>query len=223
MITATQDLATGKGGSVPMPSRVEMYTKAPNLSVNFYHTAKYTVSNGFDGSNAWTQDLNGRVTTPLKLDNDRAKRDSDFFDSLDLKKKYSDLSVMGIETVNHREAYVVTGTPGDDSPETLYFDKQTGLLLRKATIVPTAMGDSPMEINYDDYRDAGDGVKVPFVIRLNPFSQRTELQANSTIRVIKVQDNLAIPNEKFARPKPRVQPPSSAVSLAAPAASPGAR
>ena len=133
--------------------------------------------------------MTGRVSTPLKLDANRAKRDADFFDCLNLKRKYSDLSVTGIETVNHREAYVVTGVPADDSPEELYFDKQTGLLLRKATIVPTALGDSPMEINYDDYRDTGSGVKMPFLIRLYPFSQRTELQANSTIRVLKVQDN----------------------------------
>jgi photosynthetic reaction center cytochrome c subunit len=218
MITATEDLATGKGGSVPTPARVEIYSKAPNLSVIVYHTAQYTISSGFDGSRSWTQDLTGRVTTPLKLDADRAKRDADFFDCLNLKKKYTDLSVTGIETVNHREAYVLTGTPADDSPEELYFDKQTGLLLRKATIVPTALGDSPMEINYDDYRDTGSGVKVPFLIRLYPFSQRTELQANSTIRVLKVQDNLPIAGSKFVRPQSRVQPPPAAAASPAPAA-----
>ena len=130
LITATQDYPTGAGGSVPVPARVEMYSKAPNLTLNVYHTAKFTASSGFDGTGAWAQDLNGRVTSPLKLDDARARRDADFFDNLNLKKKYTDLSVTGVETVNRREAYVVTALPPDDSPEQLYFDKQTGLLLQ---------------------------------------------------------------------------------------------
>jgi hypothetical protein len=215
VITATQEYPTGPGGSVLVPARVEMYSKAPNLILNVYHTAKFTASSGFDGTGAWAQDLNGRVASPLKLDNVRARRDADFFDSLDLKKKYTDLSVTGVETVNRREAYVVTALPADDSPEQLYFDKQTGLLLRKSTTLPTALGDSPVEINYDDYRDTGSGVKVPFLIRLYPFSGRTELQANSTIRVLKVQDNVSIAAGKFARPQSRVQPPQAAAAAPA--------
>ncbi len=208
------------GGSVPTPARVEMYSKTPNLILNVYHTAKYTTASGFDGSGAWTQDMNGLVTAPLKFDNARAKRDSDFFDNLNLKAKYSDLSVDGVAIVNGREAYVVTATPADDSPEQLYFDKQTGLLLRKETIVPTALGDSPIEVNYDDYRDTGSGVKVPFLIHLYPFSGRTELQANSTIHVLKVQDNVPIPASKFVKPQSRPQPPPSQTTTASPAAAP---
>ena len=218
VVTATEDIATGAGGSVPTPARVEMYSKAPNLILNVYHTAKYTISSGFDGTGAWAQDMNGVVTKPLKLDDARARRDADFFGSLNLKKKYSDLAVSGVETVNHREAYVVTAMPENDSSEQLYFDKQTGLLLRKLTIVSTALGDSPMETNYDDYRDTGSGVKVPFLIRLYPFSLRTELQANSTVRVLKVQDNVPIASSKFVKPQSSPKPAQAPTPSATPSA-----
>jgi photosynthetic reaction center cytochrome c subunit len=201
LITATQDIPTGPGGVVPMPARTERYQKAPNLLLNVYHTATYTIANGFDGARAWSQDVRGRVTEALQIDQGRAKRSSDFYEPLRLKEQYAKLEVAGVHTINGREAYVVVGHLDDDLPERLYFDTTTGLLLRRATALPTTAGESPFQIDYDDYRDTGSGVKIPFVIRMTPASPRTELVPQSMIRVVTVQDNIAIDDSKFARPQ----------------------
>ena len=44
----------------------------------------------------------------------------------------------------------------------LYFDIDSGLLVRHVTEERTMLGPLPMQIDYDDWRDV-DGVKLPFV------------------------------------------------------------
>jgi photosynthetic reaction center cytochrome c subunit len=200
VITATQFIPTGPGGTVPVPAQTEQYRKAPNLMVNVYHTPTYTISEGFDGTTRWAQDPAGRVIDAIKIDQSRARRNSDFYESLHLKQEYKKIAVSGIETVNNREAYLVIGDPEGDSPERLYFDTQTGLLLRKVTVLPTSAGESPYEVNYDDYRDTGSGVKFPFLIRTFPAGPRTELTQTAIVRVQKIQDNVPIEDGKFAKP-----------------------
>jgi hypothetical protein len=143
------------------------------------------------------------VTEPVKLDVGRAARAADFYEPLNLKKQYAQIAVRGIEKVNGRDAYLIVGVPQGDRPESLYFDTQTGLLLRKQTVLPTPIGDSPFQTDFEDYRDTGSGVKVPFVIHMNPANARTELAPDATLRITKVEDNAAIDNARFARPAAR--------------------
>jgi hypothetical protein len=58
-------------------------------------------------------------------------------------------------------------------------------------------------VDYDDYRDTGSGVKIPFVIRSIPGAPYSlySLFSHSTMRVQKVQDNAPIDNAKFTRPQ----------------------
>jgi len=201
VVTGTQYVPTGPGGSVPTPGTVEQDLKAPNMVLNVYHTAAYTISDGFDGKTEWSQDLRGRVTEPVKFDQTRARRNSDFYMALDLKQQYAKMEVKGVERVNGRDAYVVEGTPQDDAPEQLYFDVLTGLLIRKQTVIPTLLGLSPFQVNYDDYRDTGSGVKFPYLITMYPANPRAELEATATIRVTKVQDNAPLDVSKFNKPE----------------------
>lgn len=200
VITGTEELPTGPGGTVPMPATIERDLKAPNLVLNTYRTPTSTSSDGFDGKVAWSQDLRGRVTEALKIDQMRARRNADFYEPLNLKQEYAKLDVQGIERVNGRDTYVVVGTPQRELPERLYFDTQTGLLLRKESVLPTTLGNSPFQVNYTDYRDTGSGAKFPYLITMYPAGARTELATTSTIRVLKVQDNLPIDTAKFTKP-----------------------
>ena len=199
-ITGTQFIPTGPGGTVPTPAAVERYLKAPNLAVTIYRAPAYAISQGFDGAAAWSQDQAGRVTEPVTLDVARAARAADFYEPLNLKRQYGQMTVKGIETVNNRDAYLVVGVPQGDLPESLYFDTQTGLLLRKRTVLPTPIGDSPYQVDFDDYRDTGSGVKVPFLIHMSPANARTELAPEATLRVTKVEDNKPVEAAKFAKP-----------------------
>src|SRR6202023_3859537 len=61
MITATQDIPTGAGGRMPVQAQVEIYQKAPNLVLNVYHTDKFTIADGFDGTTSWALNARGMV------------------------------------------------------------------------------------------------------------------------------------------------------------------
>lgn len=201
VITGTQYIPTGPGGTIPVPATIERSEKAPNLVVNVYRAPMYTISDGFDGTKSWAQDLRGRVSDAGSTDQMRAKRNADFYLPLDLKKTYMEMEVRRIESVNGHDAYVVIARPQGDRPERLYFDVQTGLLVRKWSALPTPAGNAPFQVDYEDYRDTGSGVKFPYLITMNPATPRTEPSTNATIRVIKVQDNAPLDSSKFAKPE----------------------
>jgi hypothetical protein len=83
-----------------------------------------------------------------------------------MKEKYQRLRVRGIERLGDREAYVVTGALQGGGRERFYFDNKSGLLLRYQRNALTAVGNAPLATDYDDYRDAGNGVKMPFVVHI---------------------------------------------------------
>jgi hypothetical protein len=125
----------------------------------------------------------------------RVKRNADFYEPLNLKQGYARLATRGVAKVGDREAYVVDAFPAGDLPEQLYFDKATGLLVRKGTATPTAFGDYTVQTDYEDYRDVG-GVKIPYVIRTIGVSPAD----NTTTYIEKVENNPAVDEGRFVKP-----------------------
>ena len=100
--------------------------------------------------------------------------------------------------INGREAYVLAGTRENVPRVQLFFDQQSGLLLRVLHFVETPLGRNPTEIDYADYREEG-GVKTPFrwtVARPN---------GNFVIQIEQMQQNVPIEEDKFAKPAPASQ------------------
>ena len=185
---------------------VEIASRAPNQWVITLRAPNGTMSgNGFDGNVAWIQAANGNVTEATGANNSpqpplaRIKRNADFYEPLNLKREYSRMTLRGIEKIRDRDAYLVIGFPEGDAPERLYFDKENGLLLRKTVAVPTALGDYPIQTDYDDYRDVGGGVKVPYVVRTMSISPAEDM----TIHVERVQNNPQFDANRFAKPASR--------------------
>ena len=143
----------------------EVYTKAPNKLLVITSYPKIVFRIGFNGTQGWARssqgggrDLNDEMLAQLK-------REAEFYKETRLKEMYSKMAVLGRTTVGEREAYIVEATPnGGGNPEKLYFDVQTGLLVRKYEESKTVLGQSPTQTDYEDYREV-DGVKLPFTIR----------------------------------------------------------
>ena len=55
--------------------------------------------------------------------------------------------------------------PNNQGQETLYFDFLSGLLIRRVTVLRTAMGGIPQQTDFSDYRDVN-GVKIAFVAKV---------------------------------------------------------
>jgi len=93
------------------------------------------------------------------------------------------------------KADVVQGTGPRGLLVTLYFDTQTGLLLRELRYSNTPIGRVPTEIDFTDYRDV-DGIKLPFRIAYVWLDGRDSIVLNE------IKTNVSIDDAKFGRPAP---------------------
>ena len=208
VITATRDVPTGPGGTVrDARLRLEQYQKAPNRTVNIVHTATATTSDGFDGSTAWAQNMAGVVADAAEPRPGPCQAQCGLCTRASTSRRNTAAwKLRGVESVNGRSAYLIVGYPQNDSPEWLYFDVTSGLLVRKRTVLQSPLGEMPFEADYDDYRDTGSGVKIPFWIRMIPASPRSAFASRSSIRIQKVQDNVPVDDAKFTKPPSKPQP-----------------
>lgn len=125
-----------------------------------------------------------RLSLPLLLD-------------VGLKREYSEAEVSRKEKIDNRETYVVDATRKDGKRERLYFDSETGLLLRRISYVPTVIGIIPEQIDLHDYREV-EGVKFPFTVRVSTADSNNP----STIRTFdEINVNVPVANSKFKKPK----------------------
>ena len=79
-------------------------------------------------------------------------------------------------------------------PLRLYFDTQTGLLLRLVRYSHSPLGSNPIQIDYADYREV-DGVKVPLRWTVSRPGNRY------TIQVREMKRHAPVDNSKFTLPR----------------------
>jgi len=182
------------GKSVP----IDIYSKDPDKRISFTHLPEGDSVTAFDGHDGWL----GTPGRPLREmhggDLDGAAIDADLHLATHLKSMFSDIKVRGTEKIGDHEAYEVVGQRDGKTPIQMYFDQQTGLLVRLVRFGETALGQLPTQIDYADYRDAG-GVKIPYRWTLARPSGRF------TIQVSEVKENAPVEDAKFA--KPAAEPP----------------
>jgi hypothetical protein len=106
---------------------------------------------------------------------------------------FSQVETGGSEKVDEHDAYLVVGRRDGKPPLRLYFDAQSGLLLRLVRYGETPLGRLPTRVDYADYRDVN-GVKVPFRWTLARPSGSFTIQAKD------MRQNVAVDEAKFAKP-----------------------
>jgi hypothetical protein len=171
---------------------VEIYQAAPNRRVVVTRRQGGAFYEGFDGATAWASGARG----PRRLDSDdaaRIKQEAEFFWFLKLRESYPGMRVLGKEQVEGRDAFAVGATSRTDSREKLYFDAETGLLIRRYVTYKTSFGSLPEVTDFSDYRDAG-GVKLPFLISYS------RAPVTTTWKFTGVKVNLPIEDAKFKPP-----------------------
>jgi hypothetical protein len=100
-------------------------------------------------------------------------------------------------SIDDRAVDVIDGQIPGGSRIKLYFDKETGYLVRYVRYSDTAVGIVPVHVVYSDYREVpGTGVKMPYVWEV------TWTDGQATYRIESVQPNAAIEASRFARPAP---------------------
>lgn len=180
----------------------EVYQSAPDKLFTILNTPKQGVfERGFDGKTAWekssrgVRDLEGTQLFYLK-------RYPDLFRDIKLQGQFSRIGYGGKEKIDGKDVYVLRGIGVDGKGERLYFDAQTGLLVRRITSTTTIVGLIPEQVDYEDYREV-DGMKLPFTIRITAIDSFW----SSTRKFTEIKLNVPVDETKFN--KPPVPPPAA--------------
>jgi photosynthetic reaction center cytochrome c subunit len=85
---------------------------------------------------------------------------------------------------------------------TMYFDKKTGNLVRMIRYAASPIGRMPTQIDYADYRDVGNGIKLPSKFTFSWLDGRDAFQLTN------IRLNQPIDAAKFGRPTTLVDEPA---------------
>lgn len=172
---------------------IDVYAKAPNMRLSVMHTPRGENVTAYDGQGGWMSAM-GRPARQLAGPELQTMRlDADFYFPAHARQVFAQFRVRPPEYVAGHEANVLfASTPGKSSAK-MYFDQESGLLVRMVQYTETPLGLLPAQIDYADYRDV-DGVKIPFRWTL------ARPRGRFTIQVEKMQQNVPIDDAKFALP-----------------------
>ncbi len=200
---------TGKGTAVGYLEQdkrpAEVYAKSPGMRATVIHKFDGDMTTTYDGRAGWVAEP-GRPLPLLELTGtflDGAKVDAELSFPGRIKQCLTNWGVGFPVTIDGHETQVVQGTNAAGAPVKLYFDSDSGLLLRELRYTDSPVGTNPVEVDYTDYRDVA-GVKLPYKWTLTWTDGRTVFEMNQ------MQANVAVDASKFGKPAPPVAPKAAA-------------
>lgn len=171
---------------------IEVFSEAPDKRVSISHMQSGPSVTAFNGEAGWLTIPNG-VHRMTEQESEAARIDAQLYFPLRLREMYKDFRVHPGEDIHGHATYLVYATGQGHPPLLLYFDQQSGLLMRLTRYAETALGRNPTQIDYADYRETN-GVKIPYRWTL------TRPNGSFTIRVTQVQQNLPVDEKLFVPP-----------------------
>jgi photosynthetic reaction center cytochrome c subunit len=173
---------------------IEIFSKSPYRQAIIVHLPAGDSFTVLDTQKAWLRSVAGPARDMPQADIEGAKLDADLQFPINLKKNFQNLRVMRPEKLNDRDTILMFAANSSGPPLELYFDRQTGLLLRQLRFGASPLGLNPTQIEYGDYKSF-DGVQVPrhlIIIRPN---------RKLDIHFLQVSQNIPVDEAKFARPQ----------------------
>lgn len=183
----------GGGGSF------QIFAKAPDqrtTQITFKdHPERGDSTRAYNGRNGWIKSPRGLLP---EFDLDGTDLEGARLEALmafpgQIKTVLNNYRVGSPDSIGDREVRVVQGSGPRGLLATLYFDIQTGLLLRVVRYTPSPIGRVPIQMDYADYRDVG-GIKFPFKYTFSWLDGRDVFQLSG------VQTNVPIEAAKFGKP-----------------------
>jgi photosynthetic reaction center cytochrome c subunit len=180
---------------------IEIYAKAPAQRAMIIHTDNGDSTTVTDGRSAWiSAPLRPVPVMPLTGGElEGAKIDAALSFPGRIKQALGQWRSGAPSIVNDQRVQVVQGTAADGTMATLFFDPDTGLLVRMRRYAASPVGRIPTQFDYSDYREVN-GVKWPFKWTM------TWLDGRESVELTEVQTNVNIDATRFNRPGPPVAP-----------------
>ena len=203
---------TYQGYDDPGKNPVEIYAQAPGQFFQVAHGYNGDSTWVDDGRSAWIAQSERDAPAPLLAltagDLDGSHLEAELYFPARIKQLLTNWRVGPLITgvtsilsedigvgVDDRELRVVQGSTAAGNNVKLYFDQDSGLLVRVVRYTTLPVGMIPTEIDFADYRDVS-GIKVPFRVT------KTWVDGRSITELSSIQLNVPIPASKFARPDP---------------------
>ena len=171
---------------------IEIYSEAPEKRLSISHASFGESVTAFNGQAGW-------LTTPRGVhpmnpsEQQSARIDAQIYFPARVRELYQEFKVLPGESIDGHATLLVSAMGANTPPMRMFFDQQTGLLVRLIRYTETPLGRNPLEVEYADYRDTS-GVKIPYQWTL------TRTNGSFTIRISSVQQNVPIDKKLFVMP-----------------------
>ena len=153
-LTASGTRLDAKGTTVPFDLRQadgRIYIKAGDIEQSFAPDS------------GWTKDKNG-VKELRPGDLEAAHDVYPMFEPFDPTTLNDKAKTIAKSKVGDKDAWLVFDKLDDNTRVEVWFDPATGLALRRLILVNSLVGRIPKQTDFDDYRDVGGGVKLPYTV-----------------------------------------------------------
>jgi hypothetical protein len=172
---------------------LEVFVQSPQRIAIVTHWPNGDGSTVFNGQAGWIT-FPGRPQHPMTpADVEAARIDADLQFATDVKKLFDELLVEKQLKLGDKDVLMISGQRAGLPPVEMYFDRESGLLLRMVRYAQSPLGRNPTQIDYSDYRNVA-GVKLPFQWISSTPTGRFMIQLESA------QPNVAIPESRFEKP-----------------------
>ena len=173
---------------------ITIYSAEPDKTYSIIESEAFgTIERGFDGDVAWEKSSMQGARIIEGSERDFRARQAMFNSPLHWRDLYEKVECVGPETVNDKECCKVVMTPKKGTPETSFYDKDTGLLVKTELVIETAMGGLPVEGFVSDYRKEGD------LLVAHQIDQVMSM-AKQVMMIQSVEHNVDMPADRFDLP-----------------------
>ena len=180
---------------------VEIIMRAPD---SFYLTATIpqqgTFMQSYSGASGWLSSPKGQRQLS-SADVAVVRRQAETFDVIKIHEPFPQLAFAGTEQVAGRNAYVLESMLNPGTKQKLYFDTETGLLLRKVVLTETVLAPIPEQFDFEDYREV-QGLKIPFTIRYSA----ADTYDSSLRKFSEIKLNVPVEDSVFKMPPAQAAP-----------------
>jgi hypothetical protein len=180
---------------------IDIVASAPNRRSTIVRTASGDQITSFDGRNGWIAAPHRPVPVLALAGADLGglRLDAELTFPAGIAQALGTWRVGQPRTIEDREVHAVQGTGSDGLTATLFFDAESGFLVRQIRYVESPVGRIPTQVDYADYREVS-GIRVPFRWVV------TWLDGRDTIELTEVRLNVAIDTARYRRPPAPVAP-----------------
>lgn len=178
-----------------MSGSIESWRKEPNKTLSVIEFPRIgTLKKGFDGETRWVQTPAGTSIDSSPQEIAELERDAEVYSAGKIKSLFESMTLENKARLSGRDVHMIEAKPAKGPPEKLFFDVESGLLVRwdMARKHPKR-GTVFVKVHLDDYREIS-GVKVPFKTRFafESFS--------FTVNLEELQYNIPIDDAIFRKP-----------------------